>query len=600
MPTPPLNGQGVLSYQEVLFRVGVERTRDGARDAFEVRLPIRDDREPVALRQLADLEAGKALAIPALPETARPGSAAAGGASLRPARARPDGGRPRTSCSTYPYGCTEQRVSARAPSSPSRSSAPSLQQRGSTRSCDRAVRQAHRVDPERRGRRGLAAYWPGSTGYVSLTAWVVQFLVEAKDAGFRVDAKLLDGLTRQLEKALRSDYSRFIDGEAFAERCWALAALAQAGKFNAGLRRGARAQGAVPRPRGGRPSVLQSFARNGDVSSATSKELAGRLWDGVVVRLWQGREAYGGLQTTADARNGLILPSETRTVAEVTRALGADGRQGPRVCRCSSTGSSRSAAATAGARPTPTPRRCSRSPSCSSRRSRAARPAPRRCVSATSARPLALGPEGPVGAVLSDKTTAGEVTVDPDGGGPVVVRAETQLRPERRREQGRPRRRPASSSRGSSCGNSAPADRPRRSRSRKPGRRSARRSAKSSRTTSRSSTPPTASTSRSSVPLAAGMEPLNPKLATAPPEAKPSRPLTLAPTYVAVPRRRGVVLLQLAAQGHVRLLLPHAGDDPRALRPAAGPGRADVRRRGPRQRLGREDRGDAQAMTVGA
>ncbi len=34
-------------------------------------------------------------------------------------------------------------------------------------------------------------------------------------------------------------------------------------------------------------------------------------------------------------------------------------------------------------------------------------------------------------------------------------------------------------------------------------------------------------------PLAAGMEPLNPALATAPPEAKPAGALSLAPTYVA-------------------------------------------------------------------
>jgi hypothetical protein len=35
------------------------------------------------------------------------------------------------------------------------------------------------------------------------------------------------------------------------------------------------------------------------------------------------------------------------------------------------------------------------------------------------------------------------------------------------------------------------------------------------------------------VPLAAGMEPLNPNLATAPSEAHPTGSLTLAPTYVA-------------------------------------------------------------------
>ncbi len=35
------------------------------------------------------------------------------------------------------------------------------------------------------------------------------------------------------------------------------------------------------------------------------------------------------------------------------------------------------------------------------------------------------------------------------------------------------------------------------------------------------------------IPLAAGMEPLNPALATAPPEAKPSHAPSLEPTYVA-------------------------------------------------------------------
>jgi alpha-2-macroglobulin len=35
------------------------------------------------------------------------------------------------------------------------------------------------------------------------------------------------------------------------------------------------------------------------------------------------------------------------------------------------------------------------------------------------------------------------------------------------------------------------------------------------------------------VPLAAGMEPLNPKLATAPPEAAPTGTLSAAPSYVA-------------------------------------------------------------------
>src|SRR5207247_8501577 len=79
---------------------------------------------------------------------------------------------------------------------------------------------------------GLCSYWPGNPGYVSLTAWVVDFLVEARGQGFAVDQKLFDTLTAALDQALRSDYSHFIDGEGFVERAWALSALANAGKFN--------------------------------------------------------------------------------------------------------------------------------------------------------------------------------------------------------------------------------------------------------------------------------------------------------------------------------------------------------------------------------
>ena len=53
------------------------------------------------------------------------------------------------------------------------------------------------------------------------------------------------------------------------------------------------------------------------------------------------------------------------------------------------------------------------------------------------------------------------------------------------------------------------------------------------------------------IPLAAGMEPLNPELATAPPEATPSAEPTLKPTYVRLPGRRGALFLRDTAQGHL-------------------------------------------------
>ena len=51
-----------------------------------------------------------------------------------------------------------------------------------------------------------------------------------------IDAIRTAGLANQkgsrLQQALRSDYSRFIDGESYAERTWALSALSAAGRAN--------------------------------------------------------------------------------------------------------------------------------------------------------------------------------------------------------------------------------------------------------------------------------------------------------------------------------------------------------------------------------
>src|SRR5690606_25058913 len=51
------------------------------------------------------------------------------------------------------------------------------------------------------------------------------------------------------------------------------------------------------------------------------------LWRGIQTRLHQGREIYGGLQDDPRVRDGRILPSETRTLATMLRALAgrADG-----------------------------------------------------------------------------------------------------------------------------------------------------------------------------------------------------------------------------------------------------------------------------------
>ncbi len=200
---------------------------------------------------------------------------------------------------------------------------------------------------------------------MSLTAWIVQFLVEAKEAGYRGRREAaLDASRARSSRRCAPTTAASSTASRFAERAWALVALAQAGKFNpayaAELARKAQFLDLE-----GVAEVLHAFARSGDASSAATDALARQLCDGLVIRLFQGREIYGGLQDAATAPQ---RPDPARRDAHRRRGHAGAGAARPGrtpASRSSSTPSSPSAAATAGARPTPTPRRCSPSPSCS-------------------------------------------------------------------------------------------------------------------------------------------------------------------------------------------------------------------------------------------
>ncbi|MEJ2693305.1 MAG: alpha-2-macroglobulin family protein, partial [Candidatus Thiodiazotropha sp.] len=322
VPDPGYDEQGRPSYEEVVFTGAVERSADQARDAFEVKLPVRADRRPVVERVIAEVTPAEGLSLPAVTQAVRPGTLKRSLLlSDQPGLIRMAGGL--NYLLEYPHGCTEQRLSrARAYLALDRFRGLLYDDRS-----DEALKQSVNqtlewiesvVDAD-----GLAGYWPGSPGYVSLTAWVVQFMVEARNAGYPVNETLFDRMTAALGQALRSDYRRFIVGEAYSERSMALWALAVSGKLDkayaAELARKADYLNleAVAR-------VVRVLRKLGAGESAMGEKLSQRLWNGLVFRLYQGNEIYGGLQQNAVSGNRLILPSETRTLAEIVRTLEVD------------------------------------------------------------------------------------------------------------------------------------------------------------------------------------------------------------------------------------------------------------------------------------
>lgn len=316
--SPAYTAEGRPAVQSVTFTVGVRRKSDNAKDAFEVRLPIREDRGRVSKRTIAELKPSEPFIIEALKEAARPGTLTRSVLlSDQPGLIKMAAGL--DFIMHYPYGCTEQQMSRARVYMALRKFRTLLKQEGSDKEMKRAVSEVLALIPTVIDGNGQVAFWPGSRGYVTMTAWTVQFLVEAKEAGFTIDSKVFGQLTNSLERALRSDYSQFIDGESFSERVWALLALTRAGKYNsayaAELARKAQFLNLESIA-----AVLYSFAV-AEQNSSTAAQLEKALWDGIVVRLYQGREMYGGLQEKNLARNNLILPTETRTIAQMTRAV---------------------------------------------------------------------------------------------------------------------------------------------------------------------------------------------------------------------------------------------------------------------------------------
>ena len=366
VPTPAFDrGRASSSAQDVTFRVAVERTADGARDAFEVQLPIRADRGAHGRAPHAGAR-GRQAARRARRCPSRRGPARCGArlAALRPARPGAHGGRARLPARLPLRLHRAAHLAAPAPRWRWRACASCSGRRAARRRCGEAWRDTLELD--RRGGRRPGAWWRtgrARPGYVSLTAWTVQFLVEAKEAGYPVDAEAAGPAHRaRSSRRCAPTTARFIDGESFAERCWALVALAQAGKAPARLRGGAGAQGAVPRPRGhgGGAARLRPLRRRpAPRPPGRSPQAVGRHRD-------PAAPGEGDLRRPAGPDRGAQRPASCPPrPAPSPRSPGRWRRATPRArgCRSSSTASSPSAATTAGAPPTPTPRRSWRSPS---------------------------------------------------------------------------------------------------------------------------------------------------------------------------------------------------------------------------------------------
>lgn len=304
---------------QVTVRGQVERLADGARDALEVSLPLRLPYQTHFRREVLTLSPEAPLELPPVPPEAKPGTIRRQVVlAAHPAVAKVVAAL--SFLHEYPYGCTEQRL-ARARSFLAHKTLLDTLQLGGRRGLEAAVEDTLAWLPRVLDQDHLVAFWPQSQGNVFLTAWSLQFLLQAEKAGFAVSGQLKQQLVEALQRVLRGQLRPERAREHW-DRSWALIALAQAGQLDLGstVELARRSQFLDLESKS---QVVLAFARGGLLDQALAKQLAGELADAVLVRSYQGQLVYGGLQGVAHPTSPMIFPTETRVMASLLQALNA-------------------------------------------------------------------------------------------------------------------------------------------------------------------------------------------------------------------------------------------------------------------------------------
>ncbi len=319
---PEPNGSTTMARVRFLL----QRSSDKASDAVQIDLPIRPDRPVVHVRDLLATGANGALAIPALADPARPASylrtvtLASDPAVVRLIGAAGFLTRPAVD------GTAQRLALARAelslmPFTPLMDAA-GLRSRVAADVAAAIGSVKLSTDDD-----GLVAFFPHTDGSVWLTAQAYRVLVAAGRAGLPVDKPTADRMAKVLQAALRSDYPHLIRGVELFERVSALLALADGGQLSADYAN-ELAQ---------RASQLSSGAL-GDLATVLSRLPAsdrGRLgsvldamWERVNLLSRDGKPVYAGLRD--QPATAAILPSEARSLAQVTQAAAIAAPNDPR------------------------------------------------------------------------------------------------------------------------------------------------------------------------------------------------------------------------------------------------------------------------------
>jgi hypothetical protein len=317
--TFPVEVNAAAGDPTLTVKMEVYRKKDGAGDAFEVKIPVLPDTAP---RTVAFVDEIGALKRPLSFPTERP---RAGTMSQSIVATHVPGLLETIGAfdflERYPHGCLEQKMARIAPQL---LTAGLVKRLGGFRFAEGVRTHVERLlaeMPLHQADNGLFGYWPGSPGDVQLTSEALEFLALAEQQTIVVDTALRSRAQGALQAALRSDYAwgswgRFRPGL----QVRALRALVRGGvvdehylvdtvRSRGGLDATARAELALALL--GRP---ETFAFD-------LQTLKKELWSSVTFQLVEGRRTVVGIADPRSRWGAEFLGSPTSALATVLEAL---------------------------------------------------------------------------------------------------------------------------------------------------------------------------------------------------------------------------------------------------------------------------------------
>ncbi len=309
----------------VRIRAALQRLSDRIGDAVQTDLPIRPDRPTVHRRDLLATADG-VLVLPAIAEPLRPASYRRGTTlATDPDLVRLLAGL--GALQRFPVGGTQQRIAlatgelALLPFTPLMD-ASGLRGRLADDVAAAQSAAAQSTDPD-----GLVAFWPHTKGSVWLTAETYRLLVGAVRLEQPADKAQMSRLHAVLLASLRSDYPHLPTETGLFERVAALTALADGGQIPP-ADADELARRAQSMPTDSVAEIATVLARLSQPDPTELSRVMDLLWTRINLLSRNGHPAYGGMADFDPTAS--ILPSEARSLALAVQAVSTAAPNDPR------------------------------------------------------------------------------------------------------------------------------------------------------------------------------------------------------------------------------------------------------------------------------